>query len=212
VEGHSGGDLHGEDPCDNKVDSGTERGPPPGIGDIVRSFLPEVFATVRGVANHEKPWRCRDTDCGQDQECPGNAALHRDDLWSTVADGEADIDGGDEADIQRVHGRLVEPSHRDGRCGLNAAHHDTPHNGGERPAARMGVSHRAAIHMSSFGCELWGSRGNPHDVKPARDVSGYDNVGDGGTGDVGGVENHDLGFVGCSLVNDPYEPATIGMT
>jgi hypothetical protein len=35
VQGHSGGDLHAEDHCDEQVDGGTERGPPTGVGDVV---------------------------------------------------------------------------------------------------------------------------------------------------------------------------------
>ena len=55
VEGHSVGDLDGEDRRHEEVDAGAERGPPPGAGNEAGSVLPEVFEAMGCVAGYQQP-------------------------------------------------------------------------------------------------------------------------------------------------------------
>ena len=44
------------------------------------------------------------------------------------------------------------------------------------------------------------------------DASGQTNCGDGGTGVVGGIEDHQIGLVERGVVNEPDEPSPVGAT
>src|SRR3954469_1025789 len=54
---HSCGYLDDKDCRDEPVDSGAERRPPPGVGHVLATFLPEVLEPVAGVAGNEQPHR-----------------------------------------------------------------------------------------------------------------------------------------------------------
>src|SRR5947199_7080765 len=77
-------DLDGEDDGDEPVDSGAERRPPPCAGDVVAALLPEVLETVACVAQDQEPGRSGDACGGQRDERASDAALHGDDLGSSV--------------------------------------------------------------------------------------------------------------------------------
>src|SRR3954451_21864033 len=86
------GYLDDKDGGDEPVDSGAERRPPPGVGDVLAAFLPEVFEPVAGIARNEQP-RCRShADRGEHDEDPGDSAFDGDDPRSSIGYREADVD------------------------------------------------------------------------------------------------------------------------
>src|SRR3954451_5841629 len=52
------GYLDDKDRGDEPVDSGAERRPPPGVGHVLTTVLPEVLEPVTGVAGNEQPHCC----------------------------------------------------------------------------------------------------------------------------------------------------------
>src|SRR5690348_2001960 len=92
MESGSCNDLDGEDRGDEPVDGGAKRRPPPGIGNVVAAFLPEVFETMGGVAKDEEPGRPGDACGGKQDEGASDGALDGDHLGSSVGHREPDVD------------------------------------------------------------------------------------------------------------------------
>jgi len=105
VEVDAGGDLEYDDHGDDPVDGEAERRPPAGVGYEPGSVLPEVLEAMGGVARHDQPRRSGDRGGGEDDEEAGHAALDGHDDRSPVRDREADVDGGDQRNGERMDRR-----------------------------------------------------------------------------------------------------------
>jgi hypothetical protein len=76
---------------------------------------------MAGEAGHQQPRRSADARCGNDHEDGGDRSLGGDHGRSSARYGEADVDGRDQGQRQRVDGRRVQLPEAERRCGLEDA-------------------------------------------------------------------------------------------
>ena len=119
--------------------------------------------------------------------------------WPPIRHVEADVDGGDERDVERVDGCGQEPPKPVAmRPGCFPPQHAT-RSAGETNRSR--ASERGS----------WLCRGNPRAVVPAGDPSRNADRSEGRVVDGGRVEDDEVGLVPRSVVHEPDEPAAIGI-
>ena len=75
----------------------------------MRAVLPEILCAVSEQASNEQPGRAGHGRRRDDDEDHRDAAFDGDDPGTTVGDGEADVDGGDNDEAERVDRRRIEP-------------------------------------------------------------------------------------------------------
>jgi hypothetical protein len=134
VDVDADGDQHDENRCDDPVDDQAERRPPPSVGNILVAVLPQVLEPMAGEAGHQQPCWSGDRRRSNDHKDGGDRSLDGDHGRSSVGHGEADVDGRDQGQRQRIDSRRVQPPEAERGCGLEDAPDDAPqHRCPQRP-------------------------------------------------------------------------------
>src|SRR6266480_4828332 len=108
-------DLDTDDHRNDPVHGRTERRPPSGSRDELTSLLPRIFDPMGREPEGKEPRRSGDAGGGDGDEAHRDTTLDDDDPRPSVGDREADVDGGDRGESERVDGRRIEPPEREWR-------------------------------------------------------------------------------------------------
>ncbi len=93
-------------------------------------------------AEHQQPGRPGDARGGEDHKGGGDPDLDGDDPRPSVSHREADVDGRDQGQRQRIDRRGIKPPEAERCRGLDGAEDDTPEHGcrSDRSARGLAVS------------------------------------------------------------------------